>query len=173
MAVHQQCLNIMDVSGFVILGDNMGATKVLSAIGEAAAPQGSTGVTLRTVHTDDRGSITTLTLNDGGGPKEYIVIYTRKGHSRGGDYHPTAQHAILLEGKATWTLKSDRNNGLRLDTFLHELNTDFVIQPQVAHFFTAKENSLMITWLEGGRFEQHIDENLRSYMNSLRREEDV
>ncbi|MDE1871585.1 MAG: hypothetical protein KGI06_05100 [Candidatus Micrarchaeota archaeon] len=114
------------------------------------------------MHQDERGSITTLDYNTGMRPREYTIIYTREGFSRGGDLHPTKQHAVLLEGKATWTEKLEGNG---FNTSAHRLYTDFVINERIPHFFTAEKDSVIVTWLEGD-FKQYLDDGLRDYIAS-------
>jgi hypothetical protein len=124
----------------------------------------SPGLVFKTIHTDKRGSINTITREGG---VEYKLADTKAGYSRGGDFHPTVQHAILLEGKATWTLKlPDGKGGYKLVTKPHELNKDFPIEPMVPHYFTSVTDSLILMWEEGGGFVQQIDPELRKHIDS-------
>jgi hemin uptake protein HemP len=156
------------MSGNIHIGGRMDITKGLKASGNGDSAAGLVvpNLAIRIVSKDDRGSINTITHNG----MEYTLIETKAGNLRGGDYHPTAQHAVLLNGDASWTLKLRNENGnYSFDTRLHRLNTDFVIPPMIPHFMNSISDSLMVVWLEGGKFEQRIDHDLREYMKMLMR----
>lgn len=136
----------------------MGVSKALN-LDSSATNQSAPALSTNIVWQDERGSITTLNFNKG----EYTLIYTREGFSRGGDFHPTKQHAILLDGKATWTEKIGENSAR---TSSHMLYTDFVIEENVPHFLTAESDSVIAVWLDGGVFKQNIDDELRQRIAS-------
>jgi hypothetical protein len=119
------------------------------------------------VNKDGRGSITVYSCNN---VEIYTLLETRRGYARGGDYHATEQHALLLKGEAAWILKvPDGRGGSEFVTRPHGLNEDFVVPPGIPHGLVARTDCVLLKWQKGGRFVQHIDGELRAHMLSLRR----
>jgi hypothetical protein len=122
------------------------------------------------INEDARGSITLIKYNN---VEIYTLSRTRRGYARGGDYHPTAQHALLLDGEADWTTKiPDGKGGYEFVTRTHEPGSDFVIAPGVPHSLEAKTDCTVLMWQEGGGFEKGIDAELRERVLALMRGRD-
>jgi len=106
------------------------------------------------IHEDKRGCISRF-LFEG---KEYLIIFTRKGFARGGDYHKSKQYDIILMGKMKFRYKNQSWN------VEHEeiLKTGQIIsfEPNMPHLFIAEEDALLVEWLEG-EFEKSFYEPYR------------
>ena len=96
---------------------------------------------LETLYEDKRGRIVSL-HSDG---KEYILLETRADYSRGGDYHKSTQHDVVLRGKIEWRERTGNLENLRV----LEEGDAISIQSGKPHMFTSLEDSLVLEWLEG------------------------
>jgi len=93
------------------------------------------------IHEDKRGSIHGL-WKDG---REYIVLFTKKGHIRGGDLHKSKQYDMVLNGEMEIRYIINEKEHIRTLT-----EGDMIsFEPTVPHVFIAKEDTLMIEWLVG------------------------
>jgi hypothetical protein len=129
----------------------------------------SSGVAISTVSSDVRGKITAI-VRDG---FEYTLIETKAGFSRGGDYHPVDQHSILLRGKASWTLKMGTGPESKLVETAARPNVDFIVKKGTSHYLTSLTDSLVLVWLDGGKFIVEHDKELRSHVDKLMRKDTV
>ena len=96
---------------------------------------------LKEIHKDDRGTLWTLTHNN----KEYLVMETKQGYSRGGDYHKSTQHDVILSGVVVFTFM---NNGIEKTKSLGE-GEAITLLPGEPHMVTSVTDSLILEWLEG------------------------
>lgn len=58
----------------------------------------------KTISDDARGKIHLFEF----GNREYLLLETKKGYKRGGDYHQSRQHDILLQGGITFYYRKNR-----------------------------------------------------------------
>lgn len=96
---------------------------------------------LEKVHEDERGSIHRLLFKG----KEFIILFTRKGYLRGGDYHKSKQHDVVLVGEMKFRYRingKDYSKTLGAGEMTH-------FEPHVPHMFSAKEDTVIVEWLEG------------------------
>lgn len=93
------------------------------------------------VNEDQRGSIHRILFKG----KEFIILFTKKGCLRGGDYHKSNQHDIVLTGKLEFKYKA---NG-REQTKTLGAGEMICFEPNVPHMFSAKEDTLIVEWLDG------------------------
>ena len=114
----------------------------------------------RRIHTDDRGEIWGITV----GEREYILILTKKGYSRGGDYHKTKQFFVVLEGQML--VKEYYLAGERTQVLME--GGSIIIPERIPHMFTAETDCLVLEWLEG-EFEK---EYFEPYRKIIRRGKD-
>jgi len=93
------------------------------------------------VHEDERGSIHRILFKG----REFIILFTKKGYLRGGDYHKSKQHDVVLTGKMEFRYKingKEQIKTLGVGEMIH-------FEPNVPHMFSAKEDTLIVEWLEG------------------------
>ncbi len=107
------------------------------------------------IHEDARGTIHGL-WKDG---REYIILFTKKGHIRGGDYHKTRQYDFVLSGKVEIRYKNDISSVGEVILTLEE-GEMITFAPDSPHMFIAMEDTLMIEWLAGD-FEKSFYEQYR------------
>jgi len=106
------------------------------------------------VHKDHRGKIWRLEI-DG---KEYIIMETARGELRGGDYHQTAQHDLVLKGKILWIEKTclSCEEGKGEDTRVVKEGEEITSKPNVPHMMVSFGGpSLVLEWLEGSFEKQY------------------
>ncbi len=104
-----------------------------------------TKLKIEKVHEDERGSIHRILFKG----KEFIILFTKKGYLRGGDYHKSKQHDVVLTGKMEFRYKTngrERTTTLGAGEMIH-------FEPNVPHIFSAKEDTLIVEWLDG-KFEK-------------------
>jgi len=103
---------------------------------------------LKLIHTDERGKIWKLEIDN----QEYILLETVRGEVRGGDYHQTPQHDLVLKGRILWTEKTcltcPEGKGEKI-TVVNE-GQEIVTHPNVPHMLVSFGGmSLVLEWLEG------------------------
>lgn len=108
---------------------------------------------MKLLHEDKRGKIFAFTFKD----QEYIILETRKGYSRGGDYHKSIQHDVVLKGKIKWEETFPGAGYSTIELKEGESNT---VSPGIPHMLTALEDSVVLEWLEGD-FEKEYYEPYR------------
>jgi len=96
---------------------------------------------LSQIHEDERGKI--YLLKHAG--KEFLLLETKKDHSRGGDYHKSRQHDIVLSGRVVF-LCIEHDVDVMVEA---EEGYKTTFQPQQPHMFTALTDCLVLEWLEG------------------------
>lgn len=109
---------------------------------------------LEKVSEDARGWIYRLLKPDG---KEVIFIFTRKGFWRGGEYHKSLQHDLLIFGSLHWLLADPVSKGVYPAQYHWKpLDQKARSQPEVgeikafqAHVVRADEDTFYCEWLEG------------------------
>jgi len=104
-----------------------------------------TKMKIEKVHEDERGSIHRILFKG----KEFIILSTKKGFLRGGDYHKSKQHDVVLTGKMEFRYKingKEQTKTLGAGEMIH-------FEPNVPHMFSAKEDTLIVEWLDG-KFEK-------------------
>jgi hypothetical protein len=78
--------------------------------------------------------------------REAIMIFTRKGYARGGEYHKSVQHDLLLTGSLKWTFRDDLHTWEELHS---TPGTTHYIEPGIGHLAEAMEDTLYVEWLDG------------------------
>lgn len=89
---------------------------------------------LETLNEDSRGRILRLELNG----KEYIILETKKGKKRGGDYHNVVQYNTVLEGKIKAITVNEQKTLDPGDSITFEVG--------IPHYIEALEDSIMLEW---------------------------
>jgi dTDP-4-dehydrorhamnose 3,5-epimerase-like enzyme len=102
---------------------------------------GMTKIEIEKVHEDERGSIHRILFKG----REFIILFTKKGYLRGGDYHKSKQHDVVLTGKMEFRYIKNGEEEVRT----LEAGEMIKFEPNVPHMFSAKEDTLIIEWLEG------------------------
>jgi quercetin dioxygenase-like cupin family protein len=92
---------------------------------------------IKLINEDKRGRIISVEL-DG---KEYLILETKRGHRRGGDYHKSNQYDIVLKGKI-------RTITPQKEDILQEGDNIVFISYQ-PHYFEALEDCYVLEWLSG------------------------
>lgn len=105
------------------------------------------------VYEDKRGKILRFFYKG----NEYVLLETKEGYSRGGDYHKTRQFDVVLKGRIEWIETFD--GVAESKTVLEEGNMN-IVSPNIPHMFTSLEDSLVLEWLEGS-FEKSYYEPYR------------
>lgn len=96
---------------------------------------------MKQIHEDARGKIHQLQIGD----KEFIIMETKKDHSRGGDFHKSIQHDVVLSGRVEFRhIDKDED----ITTILKE-GQMITFKPNQPHMLTALTDSLVLEWLEG------------------------
>lgn len=110
-------------------------------------------INLEELHTDNRGIIWVFHYKD----REYLLFTIKKNAVRGGDYHKSTQHDIVLEGKVECRVM--RDDSYEESGYLTEGDkvTFYAGQP---HVLIGKADSLVLEWLEG-EFEKEYYEPYR------------
>ena len=90
------------------------------------------------VNEDNRGCIFAIEKN---GKEIGILIYTKEGMKRGGHYHKSRQHTIILKG--SFMVKTPNREKVYSD------GDHIVIDANIPHLFTALEDTLAFEYLEG------------------------
>lgn len=91
-------------------------------------------MTIKTVYKDSRGKVSTLDING----TEYIILETKKGKRRGGDYHNVIQYNVVLKGKIkAITTKEER---------ILSMGDSITFKERVPHYFEALEDSIVLEW---------------------------
>ncbi|HML03705.1 MAG TPA: hypothetical protein VK487_10115 [Candidatus Bathyarchaeia archaeon] len=93
------------------------------------------------VQEDKRGSIHRFLFKG----KEFIILFTKKGYLRGGDYHKSKQHDVILVGEMEFQY---RENGKEYSKTL-KAGEVTCFEPDVPHLFCAREDTLILEWLDG------------------------
>jgi hypothetical protein len=102
---------------------------------------------LEKVSEDKRGWIYVAAFfNSRGATREAIMIFTRKWYARGGEYHKSVQHDLLLTGSLKWTFRDDLHTWEELHS---TPGTAHYIGPGVEHLAEAVEDTLYVEWLDG------------------------
>lgn len=104
------------------------------------------------IHEDERGKIWTLKV----GKQEYALVYTVKAEVRGGDIHKSAQHLLPMKGRIFIIRKKCLScpDGKGEEQQLVQPFEEAVIEADVPHMVVSFDESLVLQWLEGGRFEK-------------------
>jgi quercetin dioxygenase-like cupin family protein len=84
------------------------------------------------LQTDNRGKVWNLS-HEG---REYILQLTLKGRKRGGDYHHSNAHFLVLDGSIALTLPDGRHN-------LHH-GESMTVSSETPHYYEAIEDSIVI-----------------------------
>jgi len=110
-------------------------------------------VTFEKLHEDKRGEIYRIEHNG----KEYLLLTIKKGYIRGGDYHKTKQHDVVLMGRVAVTKYVDGKD-IREE---YGENQVVIMDEGVPHMIEAlTEEALLLEWLEGD-FEKKFFEPYR------------
>jgi len=98
-------------------------------------------IEVKKIHEDKRGEIWQLMILG----KEHIIILTKKGCKRGGDYHKSVQHDVILEGAIKFVTP-------KYTIVLGE--GEKIMTPKgIPHYFESLGDSVVLEWLEG-KFEK-------------------
>jgi len=93
------------------------------------------------VHRDRRGDIYRISVDD----REMILLHTKRGYARGGDFHESVQHDVVIRGSVKFTLHmNDGDHSTEI-----EEGEAISFPAGVPHMFTSLEDSLVLEWLEG------------------------
>lgn len=95
-------------------------------------------------HEDDRGKIWTLNHNE----REYILFTIKEGKARGGDYHETDQHDIVLRGVVK-AKRAKPTDGVLENTCILKEGDSTTFSSGIPHILIAEKDSLVLEWLEG------------------------
>lgn len=101
---------------------------------------------------DSRGKIFILNIDK----KEYLLLETNKGFKRGGDYHQSSQHDIVLKGKINFYYRID-NEEKKLE--MREGQCIAFLE-NIPHYLESLTDSLVLEWLEND-FEKQYDKVYR------------
>lgn len=94
-------------------------------------------VQIKLINSDQRGELYGLYIDD----KEYLIMETKKNYRRGGDYHNSIQHDIVLKGKIK--VMSPEKELILVEGQKSEF------EPGEPHYIEALEDSVVIEWLSG------------------------
>ena len=106
-------------------------------------------MSLKQVHEDARGTLYILTFGD----KEYLLMFTKKGFKRGGDYHQSIQHDVVLSGRVEFEYVTDKD-WVEVILLKGQSISFKAMQP---HMLTALTDCLVLEWLEGPFEKQYYE----------------
>jgi len=93
---------------------------------------------------DQRGTIYKIVFKG----KEFILFSTNAGHGRGGDYHESAQHDLVLAGEVEFRQKIGGEMG---EEKTQNLGAGDLVKTEAStpHVLISKTDSLVLEWLDG------------------------
>uniref|UniRef100_A0A6M3XQ03 Cupin domain-containing protein n=1 Tax=viral metagenome TaxID=1070528 RepID=A0A6M3XQ03_9ZZZZ len=94
-------------------------------------------IKIEEINVDKRGSIYRILFRN----REFIILFTKKGYLRGGDYHKSIQTDIILSGKIM--IESPNKQKILIE------GQSITFSPYEPHYFEAIEDSLVLEWLSG------------------------
>lgn len=98
---------------------------------------------LKTIHTDDRGSISALTGELVTVP-EVTVFHTKAGYARGGCIHmQSKEHLVVIEGMIEY-IYMDPWGGISRRVLLS--GNSITIQPATPHYCISMTDSILMEW---------------------------
>ena len=107
---------------------------------------------------DKRGWILCLAPN-------VVLLYTKRGYRRGGDYHRSTQTDVCLTGAVVFYWRS--GDGEHSALLLPGQSIQF--PPNTPHYLEAVTDTLVLEWLEG-EFEKEYDPEYRRRVEECLRE---
>jgi len=108
---------------------------------------------MKQIHEDARGKIYQLKFGD----REFLILETKKGFRRGGDYHKTWQFDVVLSGEVLFTY-IDIHRNPKISTNVKKLQGEKVVFfPNEPHMLTALTDCLVLEWLEGPFEKQYYE----------------
>ncbi len=117
------------------------------------------------IHEDHRGTIEILT-GDIRSCHEITIFRTNRGYMRGGCLHPKSkEHLVVIEGKIRYVCKV--NNAERQVTL--DAGESITIGPNVAHYFEALTDCLVIEYGPSAEEKQGRDEDYRKLVEEHNR----
>jgi len=103
---------------------------------------------IKLISKDHRGKIWRLEIDN----QEYILMETVRGELRGGDYHQTPQHDLVLKGRILWIEKWCQScpEGQGENFRVIRQGEEIVTKPDVPHMLISFGGpSLVLEWLDG------------------------
>lgn len=97
------------------------------------------------VSNDKRGNMIKVTWLG----KTYWILFTKKGYGRGGEYHPSAQHNMVISGSIIVKMKVDALHGYLYgseERYKVPVGETITIPANIAHVLLAQEDSIVIEW---------------------------
>jgi len=73
-------------------------------------------------------------------------LHTKAGYCRGGDYHKSIQHDIVLSGEILWVVKDKSTGKAKTIDAVEGKKTEFL--PNNPHLMFSITDSLVLEWLE-------------------------
>lgn len=113
------------------------------------------------IHRDKRGKIWIAEFMG----KEYLLLETKAGFYRGGDYHQTRQTDIVLRGSILWVMKK---NGYSTTRYMRERDIN-VNPPLLPHMMISITDSLVLEWLEEPQPNKTYYKSYRDIINEANR----
>lgn len=95
----------------------------------------------REIHSDKRGKICVIKYGD----REFLLLETNARYSRGGDYHKSKQHDIVLCGTVEFRMTLTGGEQVKVLGSGEEIQ----FENGVPHMLTSLTDSLVLEWLEG------------------------
>ena len=119
------------------------------------------------IHSDARGSISSLT-----GPEltmcpEVTIFHTKKGFARGGCLHKhSIEYLVVIEGIIVYTYLD--HNGMMQNKMLCK-GDNFILPPDTPHYFVANTDCIVAEW--GPTLEEKVGkhEGFRNIVNEINR----
>jgi len=101
-------------------------------------------VKLEKIHEDKRGEIYCFDING----KEFLLLSTKKGFSRGGEIHDRNQYLIVLEGEIEVMLYDVDNKTEGISHRYNPVGQGELVKIPIGtpHYMTALTDSLVLEW---------------------------
>jgi len=106
-------------------------------------------IQFRLIHSDERGKLYVIPYGD----KEFLLMETKAGYSRGGDYHKSKQHDVVLHG----TVQFRFMQGKKVREKVLRQSEKIAFPAEQPHMLTALTDSLVLEWLEGSFEKTHYE----------------
>lgn len=105
---------------------------------------------IQKIHEDSRGAIYRIMVHN----KEYVIIETKKGFTRGGDFHKSTQHDIVLKGEILWQETFD---GVAEAQATLKEGESTSVAAGIPHMYTSITDTIVLEWLEGSFEKQYYE----------------
>jgi hypothetical protein len=104
-------------------------------------------VSIEKAHSDDRGEIYHIKLDDG---SQFNLLITKALSYRAGDEHPNNQYDLVLKGEVLFTQLENRFSDQERNKYNVVKNNELIELPKfIPHLFLSLTDSIVLEWWDG------------------------